>query len=54
MFLVSLVLVASLWELYKFLGPEDGGEIFGWPVFPRTGARSMPHTWEMVQRLFDL
>ena len=53
MFLVSLVLVASLWELYKFLGPEDGGEIFGWPVFPRTGARSMPHTWEMVQRLFD-
>ena len=53
MFIASLVIVAGLWELYKWLGPEDGGEIFGWPVLPRTGDRSMPHTWDMVQRLFD-
>ena len=51
LFLVALVLVASMWELYKLLGPDDGGEIFGWRIIPKTNDRAMPHTWEMVSRL---
>jgi NitT/TauT family transport system permease protein len=53
MFLLSLLVVAALWEIYKAVGPERGGSVFGWPVLPRTGPRSMPHTWDMVARLFD-
>lgn len=53
MFVLALALVAGVWELYKALGPEAGGEIFGWRLIPRTSDRAMPHTWEMVDRLFD-
>ena len=42
LFLVALVLVASMWELYKLLGPEEGGEIFGWRIIPKTNARAVP------------
>ena len=50
---MALLCVAALWELYKALGPEEGGEILGWRLIPRTSDRAMPHTWEMGQRLFD-
>lgn len=53
LFVVALALVAAMWELYKAVGPERGGEVFGWPILPRTNARAMPHTWEMGTRLFD-
>jgi NitT/TauT family transport system permease protein len=50
MFGLALLLVAALWELYKWLGPEDGGTIFGWSVLPRANDRAMPHVWEMLAR----
>ncbi|MGB0114861.1 MAG: ABC transporter permease subunit [Ilumatobacteraceae bacterium] len=53
MFILALALVAACWEIYKYLGPEDGGEILGWRLIPKTSDRAMPHTWEMVGRLFD-
>jgi len=53
MFLIAVALVAVAWEVYKFFGPEDGGEVLGWRVIPRTSDRAMPHTWEMASRLFD-
>jgi NitT/TauT family transport system permease protein len=53
MFVVALVLVAALWELYKLVGPEDGGSILGMDVLPKTSDRAMPHTWDMVSRLFE-
>lgn len=53
MFVLALALVAAVWELYKALGPDAGGEVFGWRLIPRTSDRAMPHTWEMVGRLFD-
>ncbi len=53
LFVVAVLCVAALWELYKALGPEGGGEILGWRLIPRTSDRAMPHTWEMGQRLFD-
>jgi NitT/TauT family transport system permease protein len=53
LFVVALVCVAALWEFYKAVGPEDGAEIFGWRLVPKASDRAMPHTWTMVQRLFD-
>jgi NitT/TauT family transport system permease protein len=50
MFVASLVLVAVLWELYKVVGPEAGGKLFGWNILPRSNDRAMPHVWEMLSR----
>lgn len=53
MFCIALFLVASCWELYKAIGPDDGGSVLGMGIIPRTGDRAMPHTWDMVSRLFE-
>ena len=57
---LGVLAVVVLWELYKFLGPEQGfvvgaieGETgSGVMLLPRTNDRAMPHIWEMVARLF--
>ena len=36
MFLLSLVLVAAAWEIYKLIGPADGGTVLGAQILPRT------------------
>ena len=50
MFFVSIALVAVLWELYKVVGPEKGGKLFGVAIFPRSNDTAMPHLWEMLSR----
>jgi len=50
MFVLSLFLVALVWELYKWLGPQDGGTVFEWKLLPRANDRAMPHVWEMLSR----
>jgi NitT/TauT family transport system permease protein len=50
MFFVSIALVAVLWELYKVVGPEKGGKIFGVAILPRSNDTAMPHLWEMLSR----
>ncbi len=50
LFVVSLVLVAAVWEIYKAVGPEAGGKIFGWKLLPRANDNAMPHVWEMLSR----
>ena len=50
MFGLALLLAAALWELYKALGPEEGGALFGWSVLPRTTDQAMPHVWDMLGR----
>jgi NitT/TauT family transport system permease protein len=50
MFLLALLLVAALWELYKLLGPQDGGQLFGVTILPRANDTAMPHVWEMLSR----
>jgi len=50
MFLVSITLVAVLWELYKVVGPEKGGKLFGVAILPRSNDTAMPHLWEMLSR----
>lgn len=53
MFVLSVVLVAALWEGYKLVGPQDGGQVFGWKVLPRAKDRVMPHISEMLSRFGD-
>ena len=50
MFFVSIALVAVLWELYKVVGPEKGGKLFGITILPRSNDTAMPHIWEMLSR----
>jgi NitT/TauT family transport system permease protein len=49
-FALALLLVAVVWELYKWIGPQDGGTIFGWTILPRANDQAMPHVWEMLSR----
>lgn len=50
MFVVAIGCVAALWELYKVVGPEDGGQLFGISILPRSNSRAMPHIWDMLSR----
>ncbi|NBR76521.1 MAG: ABC transporter permease subunit [Actinobacteria bacterium] len=50
MFVASLALVVVVWETYKVLGPEDGGQLLGVRILPRTSEYAMPHVWEMFSR----
>jgi NitT/TauT family transport system permease protein len=50
MFALALLLVAVAWELYKVIGPQDGGTVFGWTILPRANDTAMPHVWEMFSR----
>jgi len=50
MFVFALVLIAALWELYKVIGPEDGGSLLGINILPRSNDRAMPHVWDMLSR----
>lgn len=52
LFFAALFLVGCSWELYKAIGPENGGSLLGIPL-AKTNDRAMPHTWDMVQRLFE-
>ena len=50
---LGILLLAAVWEIYKALGPADGVVVAGRAILPRTGERAMPHTWDMVARLFE-
>jgi NitT/TauT family transport system permease protein len=52
LFAIALFLVGCTWELYKVVGPEEGGSLLGIPL-AKTNDRAMPHTWDMVTRLFE-
>jgi len=50
MFVVSLLIVAVVWEFYKWVGPADGGKVFGWSLLPRSNDNAMPHVCDMLSR----
>lgn len=50
MFVMAVVLVGVIWELYKTLGPADGGKVLGVSIFPRANDTAMPHIWDMLAR----
>ncbi|TLQ01092.1 ABC transporter permease subunit [Nesterenkonia salmonea] len=49
----GLLALLVLWEVYKFLGPSDGVMVFDTRILPRTSDLAMPHTWDMVTRMFE-
>ena len=51
--ILGVATVVAAWDLYKAFGPEEGVLIGDVRVLPRTTDLAMPHSWEMVQRLFD-
>jgi NitT/TauT family transport system permease protein len=53
LFCIALFLVASFWELYKLVGPADGGSVLGMRIIPKSSNRAMPHTWDIVTRLTE-
>lgn len=53
MYPLAFVFVACAWELYKWVGPVDGGSLFGVHVLPRASDLAMPHVWEMFSRLTE-
>ncbi len=50
MFVLAVVQVGVIWELYKTLGPADGGKVLGVSIFPRANDTAMPHVWDMLTR----
>lgn len=51
--LAAVLLLAAVWELYKALAPADGWSLGGTRLLPRPTDTAMPHTWDMVARLFE-
>ena len=49
-FALALLLVVGVWELYKLIGPQDGGTVFGRTILPRANDTAMPHVWDMLSR----
>lgn len=53
MAVLAVALVIALWELYKLVGPQDGGEYFGMRLLPRADDISMPHIWSILERFWQ-
>ncbi|WP_234996386.1 ABC transporter permease [Demequina sp. NBRC 110054] len=51
--IAGVVAAVLLWETYKWLGPEDGIAIGDLIIFPRTTDIAMPHSWDVLARLFE-
>lgn len=50
MFVMAIASVVALWEIYKIVGPQDGGKLFGVSILPRANNTAMPHVWDMLSR----
>jgi NitT/TauT family transport system permease protein len=49
--LAGIVVIALIWEAYKFVAPDDGVLIGDTRILPRTTDLAMPHVWDMFARL---
>jgi len=50
MFVLTIAFVTALWELYKIVGPQDGGKFLGVRILPRANDNAMPHVSTMLSR----
>jgi len=50
MFVLTVAFVTVLWELYKIVGPQDGGKFLGVRILPRANDNAMPHVSTMLSR----
>lgn len=51
--ILAVLMLAATWELYKAIGPQDGGSVFGAHLLPRADDSSMPHLYAVVTTLGD-
>lgn len=51
--ILGILVLAALWDLWKVVGPDDGVRLGDTLVLPRTTDLAMPHSWEMIGRLFE-
>lgn len=51
--LVTLAVLALLWEGYKLIGSPDGWSVRDVRLLPRADDDSMPHLWTIVQRFTE-
>ena len=52
-FIGVIAFLALCYEGYKFVWVLTDGTIFGWEWPARGNDTAMPHTWSIVERLFD-
>lgn len=50
---LAIIAVAALWESYKALGPDQGVSFGETRVLPRTTDITMPHTWQIFDRVLE-
>ncbi|MDQ1412331.1 MAG: NitT/TauT family transport system permease protein [Acidimicrobiaceae bacterium] len=50
MFVLALVVLAALWEGYKWFGRSVDDHVFGWRLPARSDNGSMPHVWDILRR----
>lgn len=50
MFVLALLLVAAVWEGYKWFGQAVDGKVLGWRLPARSDNGSMPHVWDVLRR----
>jgi NitT/TauT family transport system permease protein len=48
---IGLLVLIALWEGYKAVGNPEGTVLLGVRILPRADDLSMPHVWDMLQRL---
>jgi len=48
-FVAGLALLGVGWEVYKAIGPANGGKVLGVRILPRTENTAMPHVWAMFR-----
>ena len=53
MFVLSMALIAAVWEGYKAVGPQNGGDVLGWKILPRAKDSIMPHISDIYSRFGD-
>jgi NitT/TauT family transport system permease protein len=53
MYPLAFAAVAVVWEVYKNIGPDNGGSLIGMRLLPRASDLAMPHIWEMFSRLSE-
>lgn len=51
--LIGLLLLCAVYELYKAVGPQDGGSVLGTRILPRADDTSLPHLWQILSTLGD-
>ena len=50
MFVLAIAAIIGVWELYKIIGPPNGGKFFDVSILPRANDTAMPHVWNMFSR----